>query len=502
MTTKFTAGLALAALMLAGCGGGSDNLRDERDALQAELDEVRQEAEELQDEVDDLEEEVAGLEEELDDRPTDADVTAAQQEAELAAQEAELAAQEAREEAERRIEEVERQGNLRQRIPGLLTALGAATLTEESGVTVEHMRGESREFGPDAFYTRGSAAPSISGWSSASFTRETSDDIDTLYLYTNIQPPNTRPFWKVHGTDPVTMDADLQEVAAGSSASPDADTDDGTEGHQYSELTISGRLGGTSGTFTCSGCTGVVGDETNGIDSHVTFTGGKPEFVAVGSWTFTPTQVTAAHQRDQDETYLYYGIWARHPKDASGTPGFRWIAGGGDEGPGRTTATLTDYASLTGRATFGGGAIGQYAIDKTSVGGQVKTGTFTAKATLRANFDDNELSGQITDFREGDSSLTGWNLYLQGADSDTPATLGAAGTTGTPTTSGTIDGVNAMGAWAARLYGVDNAAAPAGTQCPNGCAADVAGVAGWFNARDADPARFVAIGGAFGAQKQ
>lgn len=498
MSTQKLTGLALAVLLVAGCGGSSNRvseLETELEETQTALDEATAAAKEAAEAA----KQAAAEAEKAKTAEAEAKRQAEEQQEEEAAKlaEAQRQAQEAREEAE----EVKRQGNLRQRIPGLLSALGAATLTEESGVTVEYMRGKNRKMEPDDFYTRGSAAPSISGWHSASFTRETSDNIDTLYLYTNIQPPNTRPFWKVHGTDPVDMTENLQEVATGSSASPNADTEPNTDGHQYSELTISGRLGGTSGKFTCT-CGGVVGGDTNGVDNHVTFTGGKPDFDDPTAWDFTPNKVTDAHQREQDETYLYYGIWARHPKDAAGTTtGFRWIAGGGAEGPGRTTDALADYTSLTGTATFAGGAIGQYAIDKTSVGGQVKTGTFTAKATLRANFGDNELSGQITDFREDGSSLAGWNMYLQGTDSDTPATLGAAGTNGTTTTSGTIDSVKATGTWAARLYGVDNAAAPADAQCPNGCAADVAGVTGWFNAAS-NPAGIVAIGGAFGAQKQ
>ena len=436
--------------------------------------------------------------------------TTAQQEAEAAQQQAEQEAQQAQQEAQQQIEEAQRQAALSQRVSGLLTALGADDLStehEEAGVTVEHMRGATggRKVEPNDFYARGSAAPGISGWQSASFTRETSANVDTLYLYTNIQSPNTRPFWKVHGISAVGMTATLQTIAAGGRAVPNADTNsDNSDGHQYDELTISGSLGATGGTFTCAtACTGTVGGDTDDVDSHVTFTGGKPVFDDATEWTFTPTSVTAAHQRPQDETYLYFGIWARHPKTATGTPDFKWIAGGGAQGIGRTPAALTDanFEALTGTATFTGGAVGQYAIDKTSVGGQTSSGTFTAKATLRAKFDaPRQLSGQITEFRAGGTSLAGWNVYLQGSDSDTPATLVAAGTTGTTVASGTIDGVSATGTWAARLYGVDNMAPPAGTQCPNGCRADVAGVTGWFNA-DSDPAGIVAIAGAFGASK-
>ena len=54
--------------------------------------------------------------------------------------------------------------------------------------------------------TPGSAAPSVpGGWRSASFTGQsgTATELvdETAYLYTNIQAPSSRAFWKVHNVE-------------------------------------------------------------------------------------------------------------------------------------------------------------------------------------------------------------------------------------------------------------------------------------------------------------
>ena len=93
--------------------------------------------------------------------------------------------------------------------------------------TVSWMRGARLwQFMPVGSYTRGSAAPSVPGsWSSrASFTRQSGTATtlanDTVYLYSNIQAPGTRAFWKVHGVSSVTMTEELQGLARGRSAQP------------------------------------------------------------------------------------------------------------------------------------------------------------------------------------------------------------------------------------------------------------------------------------------
>jgi len=146
---------------------------------------------------------------------------------------------------------------------------------------------------------------------------------------------------------------------------------------------------------------------------------------------------------------------------------------------------------------------------------------FTATVTLDADFDDDndtdrKLSGSITDFVASNSpSSDDWILVLKEATL-TGNTQVSGGMIEEDSTS-EIGEVPVSGNWNARVYGVDNHLSidddtdlPTGLKCDSaGCAADVAGVAGWFNARGNDipgvavgvsaPA-VVAIGGAFGAK--
>ena len=96
---------------------------------------------------------------------------------------AEQRRREAEAEANRRIEQAEQQTNFSLRAPKLITAMNLAatgTGTPSTGgpetATVEHVRGKSLKFEPTGSYTRGSAAPSISGWRSASFSRLRGND--------------------------------------------------------------------------------------------------------------------------------------------------------------------------------------------------------------------------------------------------------------------------------------------------------------------------------------
>lgn len=406
---------------------------------------------------------------------------------------------------------------LEQRAPAWISTL-AGTLEEENGVTVEHMRVGGRTVGQTLNLESGKSAPSVPRFTGAGFSfgvKDAGTDEQTLYLYTNIGSPNARPFWKVHGNDAdanISMDGDdpnfsgvtLASIATGSRAVPSADTDTDTSGHQYGSLTIDGRLGGTDGTFTCGTCTGTVGGDSDGIDSHVTFSDRSVKFYDASSWNFNvdDDKLTAPHERPQDEAYLYFGLWEQDPNEPDGTPQFKWIHGGGHGGDRWTS----EFADLEGTASFVGSAVGRYAIDKTATGGEPDLGTFTATATLTASFDADQLSGTINQFKEGGASLGNWALILKGTGSNT-ATLSTPAASDTAVV-GRIDGVDVTGSWAATVHGVGNQNAPDGMTCGrNGCAADVAGVTGWFQANDGasaggTEADIVAIGGAFGAAKQ
>ena len=540
------AALAVAALIgLSACGGSDGLSKADEEALQMEAaaaeeakrqaEEAKRQAEEAQRQAEEAKRQAEEAQRQAEEEARQAELerVAAEaraeearrqrQEAEQAEREAEQqrqAAEEQRqreeqarqaaeaeaEEARRRLTEAE-QAELRARANsfGTVLDLGDGGTAEQGPVTVSWPRGSNLTFRPSGTLTPGSAAPSVpGGWRSAGFTGQTGTATaltnETAYLYTNIQAPGTRAFWKVHGLT-VTMDgAGLAPLARGSSASPDADTDTGATGHQYSELTVSGSLNGASGKFTCSTCSGTVGDESDGIAQDVTFSQGVPTFIAPGSWTFTPSNIANGYRADTDDAYLYFGVWSSIPDSISGTTyNFRYIAGGGAE----SGSDLGNFDALTGSATFRGGAVGRY-VTQGQVGGQnAKIGTFTATATFNADFAAADaagtLSGSITDFQEGGSPLAGWRVTLGSAtDVGVASTITAAAATGS--TVANIGGLPVGGSWGATFHGSDNEGVseltdptmyPATRYPP----VDLAGVTGWFDATGTS----ASLAGAFAA---
>ena len=114
---------------------------------------------------------------------------------------------------------------------------------------------------------------------------------------------------------------------------------------------------------------------------------------------------------------------------------------------------------LSGPATFSGGAVGKY-VTQGQVGGQnAKIGTFTATATLNADFGDRttpgKLSGSITDFREDGSPLAGWRVTL-GMTGDVGMASTISGTTAGGATVANIGGLSVGGSWGATFYGSGN----------------------------------------------
>ena len=447
----------------------------------------------------------------------------AQEEAEKKAQEAEAARQrlaEERDEAQKALTEAE-QAELRARAssfgeeldlgdgtnPGTDTPTDA-TAGVMASANVSWPRGGSLTFRPAGVtHTAGSAAPGVpGGWRSVSFAGQTGTAAslvdDTIYLYTNIQAPGTRAFWKVHGLT-VTMDGTgLAALARGSSATPNADTDDTTDGHQYTTLTVNGSLNGARGKFTCpTACTGTVAD---GYDTYVTFTQGVPTFSAPGSWTFTPSNIANGYRVDNDDAHLHFGIWSSIPDDITGTYNFRYVAGGGAE----SGTDLGRFDALTGSATFRGGAVGRY-VTQGQVGGQnAKIGTFTATATLNADFgtaaEAGRLSGSITDFKEDGSSLAGWRVTLgSSADVGVASTIAADTGAATGSTVANIGGLSVGGSWSATFHGIDNDGVseltdPAKYPATKYPPVDLAGVTGWFDAVGSG-ANDASLAGAFGA---
>ena len=416
----------------------------------------------------------------------------AQQQAEQAQQQA----QQAQQDAQQQIEEAQRQADVGVRVTAMIEELTGDTVDDANSPTVvmgvSHQQGASRIFTRPLDLPREGSAPSVpGGWSSMSYSGPRGTvGTDTVYLYTNIQAPSSKAFWKEHGegvTSLTGLVSGFTETATvtsfGNGRSLYQTTDNPPVAENRDNGSRSGTYDGYSGTFTCATACNI----TAAADGALTF---------VGDWTFTASLTARRNSQlyEQDTEFLYFGIWAFEPTSASGTPDFQWARGG-------DATNIANFGLLTGTATFTGGAVGKYALAKVEgrAARPARIGTFTATAAFTANFDTNLISGRITGFKEGGSDLgADWNIFL-GATASTAATLAATGASANAVANaGAIDGDPAAVSWNVTLHGSDNADMSAAddytaAKYPR---ADVAGVAGWFSAAAGTNA---ALAGAFGA---
>ena len=415
MQAKFVMAVLLSFVLIttsACSGGGNDTakLTELEDRVTA-AEEARKKAEEKA-----AEEERKRKEAEADAEKAD-DAETARKKAESEAEEekkkrlaAEQRERQAKQEADQRIEEAERQANVAVRAPRLITEIGAEVSgdvgVDDAGTDmgVEHELGGSRTFiRPLNLPLKGSAPSVPGGWSSKSYSGPRGNvGTDTVYLYTNIQAPGSKAFWKEHGESVTSLTgaaSDFDETATVSSFGTNRSLYQGSDGNPENRDngSRSGTYDGYSGTFKCSTACNIAA----AADGALTF---------AGTWTFTAslTAKRSSKQAEQDTEFLYFGVWAYEPAEPARDPDLKWAAGG-DSNAG--DAAIGNFTDLTGTATFTGGAIGKYALAK--VGGrEAKIGTFTATASFTADFDKapdgtegNRLSGRITDFKEGGTSV-------------------------------------------------------------------------------------------------
>ena len=378
---------------------------------------------------------------------------------------------------------------------GTVLDLGTGDTAEQGAATVSWMRGGSLTFRPEGTLTAGSSAPSVpGGWRSASFTGQTGTAMalvdETVFLYTDIQSPGSRAFWKKYGGGDIAastvetgLDADDGRTKPSTSVSRTrSDPTDSTSA--YVSATTGGTFDGVGGRFSCTG------DE-----SVCTVTRSEGMTDMEGAWTFKATNLNSPLPVDEDDAYLYFGIRSSIPDSISGTYDFEYIAGGGAV----SGSALAGFDTLTGPATFRGGAVGRY-VTQGQVGEQnAKIGTFTATATLNADFGAagaaGTLSGSITDFREDGSPLTGWSVTLgNAADVGAAIAIAAGGVTGGGTVAN-IGGLPVGGSWGATFHGSANVITGLADRNKYP-AVDVAGVTGWFDATGTN----ASLAGAFGVK--
>ena len=466
------------------------------DSLQGMLEAEKQKVSRLENQARILNDTITGLRSQLADAR--ADVTDAEREAE-----------QAKREADQRVAEVKTQADASTRVGPLLMALEVDALPpgNDQVPRPSYKRGGKLKFEPTGGYTRGSNAPSISGWTSYSFSDlRGALGTDTFYLYTNIKTAGTKAFWKLYGPSIDSVagdDVKAKPDSFGSNRSLYRNNAGAPEAKN--DASHGGTYDGVRGTFKCANSCNMDAD-TGGV---ITISAG---------WSFKPTgRPTSGVNLGHDSEYLYFGIWAFAPKEAGSStvsPEFKWIAGGGaaagDCATGATCAEALDNTHLralkdTGR--FTGGAVGRYAV-KAQLGQNAKIGTFTADAAFTANFDTESeigtIKGRIVNFRENGQSLANWNVALGSGEGAATAVVLNTGAVMSGVTSASIGGLTADGDWAAYLHGSNNPGYDefdADDICPvsAGClSADLAGLVGWFNASTTGDT--AALAGAFGAE--
>ncbi len=466
---------------LAGCGGGDDT------AEMMPTDPVPPTAEE---------ERIAELEDELE-------------EAERLAEQERLAKEAAEAERQRLEMEAEEARQAANAAAARRALAGSRATGSAAGITVDPRYNMAAIVTAPAG-TSPQATSQTGRWRKTSLTGRTATTVDTVEVYADVEAPDPVNFKdSEHNTGVVNEEGDVDGeltitntahshlVASGSfprtsavaqqfdlvdrgptQAEIDADPNDDITGtgrdtdrhpDQYS-VEVSGTLQGASGRFRCGG----------NADATCTVQNRGDTFNFGGTWVFIPSSGTTK-VLVPDAQYMWFGWWARHTPGGDPTWAFQAKHGG--------EVTSDNIEVITGTATYRGTAAGRYAVYQ-PVGGPSSTGSFTASASLTANFDTDSLSGSITGF----SNDPDWTVALKPGDINN--SNGSAGNDGTDTNdpggvTWTINGAPLdSGSWEAQFYSNLPADEDTGVM--------PYGIAGTFQADYGTVARMI---GAFGAHR-
>ena len=389
MNTRLIAAVILGSFVLAGCGGGSsDTARDEADMQVADAQQER---------IDELEEDLAD----------------AQEQARLAqaAREREQAAKE-REQAEKeRLEKEAEEATARARAAESSTALAALVAEAEAGSADPTVNPKYRA--PTAIsnttgvtFSPGTGA-AAGRWYRTTFSNRGALYEDDIVVYSDAGAPKPVPIMEQYGDFSPVEDTNRLSIEINNTAHQNlissssfptggrtaeieltVDTDDPPNTPDQSRQ-ISGRFDGASGYFQCE----------NANDACSVRHTGRGYVLEGGTWKFYTSKSSTV--QDPDDNFMHFGWWKRKTV-ADGMFSYRTfnLVHG-------VTATEGGFEQLTGSATYEGAAIGQYAIYQ-PLGTQSNHGSFTAKATLTANFDTDRLSGSVTGF----DVSPGWSVTL------------------------------------------------------------------------------------------
>jgi len=198
-------------------------------------------------------------------------------------------------------------------------------------------------------------------------------------------------------------------------------------------IVIPGSYDGVSGTYYC---TPASGNQCSATVAASGFT------LSTDMWAFDPANPENKVKGSQGALYASYGWWLYTPADDEDS--YDASAFAIDEG-----GTISGIDSLEGKATYNGGAAGKYALSS-DTGGTNDAGHFTARATLQANFSENDdadeaVTGTIDQFVGADGKSRNWKVELKASAISDVGAMGAA-TAGTIWTIGST-AADAGGEW-------------------------------------------------------
>ena len=219
-----------------------------------------------------------------------------------------------------------------------------------------------------------------------------------------------------------------------------------------------GEFATVSGLFRCGATCWLVKEEEEEKDGTVTVTvsvmadngGGAPHATDFATLEFVPDDPEAMASVP-DWAWSTYGAWLTTPQAMTGRHSIGMFATGG--GVANALADTEYFAKLEGTAEYKGVAVGYYVDGITAVVTAGTAGTFSATATLTADFNTTQdmLSGTISNFH--DANGMAMSEFVVNLDAANLSGTGAAA----GTTSGHAKGVDWTGNWAGQLGGAPDA---------------------------------------------
>ncbi len=317
----------------------------------------------------------------------------------------------------------------------------------------------------------------LHGWAGKKYTAEPDDDgMYEAVVYSNVdEPTQGKPFgtrsatatgfeYLLNDEGELVVDSTTDAPTQKRIASPSFDQGAGVKTFKLAEsgrrVMIAGSYHGVSGTWYCTPtgdtiCASRVAADgfqlgTVASATDNTFTAG-----ATG-WNFKPADPNTRVVSTPDAIYASYGWWIHKSEDGS-----KFTASAFADTKGAVPAAAA-LDTLNGTATYMGGAAGKYAL-YSATGGTNDAGHFTARATLKADFTDNSITGTIDQFMGADGMSRDWSVELKEA---AVAPTGGITRTGTDQdgndTVWTMGGTAAAasGEWAGTLYDNDDGGIP------------------------------------------